>query len=249
MNPYYPKYTKKDCYQTRYYKNKGNYYQRRNGFQKNNNYWNYNNYKKVNYEDKYEEEYTYNKETNESSFSMSTHSNSRTNSYCENNNDNSEINKNNYNNNLNKGKQNNEIVPKIHLSENVIKSAYFVPKSYKDNKDIKDNKKNKENKEDKNITKTEDNINKIEKKDENIVILAINIKISKDKTLSFELRKYDDMFLVIGNFCKENKLNENIKKFLPRTIMKALNSIYGIMNLKLTKEEIAFINELRENYL
>ena len=247
MNPYYPNYTKKDSYQTRYYKNKWNYYQRRNRFQKNNNHWGYSNYKKINYEYKYEEEINYDKEANESSFSMSTHSNSRKNSYCENNNDNSEKNKKNNNNtNYDSNNHNNEIVPKINLSENVIKSAYFVPKNYKENKE---NKENKDNKDNKNITKNEDNTNKSKKKDENIVILAINIKISKDKFISFELRKYDDMFLIIQNFCEENKLNENIKKFLPRTIIKALNSIYGIMNLKLTNEEIAFINELRENYL
>ena len=61
-----------------------------------------------------------------------------------------------------------------------MKSAYFVPKSYKGNKSI--------------IKNQTDNQSS-QKKDENIVILEINIKISEDKTIFFQLRKYDDMFL------------------------------------------------------
>ena len=104
-----------------------------------------------------------------------------------------------------------------------------------------------------NLTKAENNKNeqkeKIIQKGENIVILAINIKCSPDKIISFELRKYDDMFLVTKKFCEENKLNEQIQRFLPLLIMRALNSIYGIMNLKLTNEEIVYLNELRNKYL
>jgi len=50
MNFYYPKYTKNDGYQTRYKRNKGNYYQRKNRYQNHNNYKQNNYYKKINYE-------------------------------------------------------------------------------------------------------------------------------------------------------------------------------------------------------
>ena len=50
MNFYYPKYTKNDGYQTRYNRNKGNYYQRKNRYQNHNNYKQNNYYKKINYE-------------------------------------------------------------------------------------------------------------------------------------------------------------------------------------------------------
>lgn len=49
MNFYYPKYTKNDGYQTRYNRNKGNYYQRKNRYQNHNNYKQNNYYKKINY--------------------------------------------------------------------------------------------------------------------------------------------------------------------------------------------------------
>ena len=235
MNFYYPKNNKNGTYQPRYNRSKGNYYQRKNRYQNYNNYKQNNYYKKINYENNiYEEEINNDKEINESSFSKSTHSNSRKNSFGENNNEVNEINKEIIH------EQKNNINQKIYISKDLIKNAFFVPKSYKENKNItkteNDNKKN-------------EKIDIKEKKDENIVILAINLKIAKDKTIFFELRKYDDMFSTIKQFCEENNLNEKIQKFLPLIIIKALNSIYGIMNLKLTSEEIVYMNELREKYL
>ena len=238
MNPYYQKYIKKDRYQSRYNKNKGNYYQRKNyRFQNNNNYyWNNKNYKRANYENIYEEEHNYEKETLENSFSKSTNSNSRKGSFCEICNESNEINKNNDIKDTN-NQQKNDIVQKLNLSKNVFKSAYFVPKSFKEKKNLNINKEIGDNKE------------KEKKKDENIVILAINIKISEEKCIFFELRKYDDMFELVKKVGKENGLEERIIQYLPSIIMKALNSIYGIMNLKLKSEEIEYLNNIREKYL
>jgi len=241
MNPYYQKYIKKDSYQTRNYKNKRNYYQRRNNrFQNNNNnnnyYWNNNNYKKVDYENTFEEEYNYEKESNENSFSKSTNSNSRRNSFCEINYESNEINKNNNDKDIN-NQQKSDIIQKLNLSENILKSAYFVPKNYKDNNNITKNK------------ETEVHNEEEKKKDENIVILAINIKISKDKTIFFQLRKYDDMFEEIKKVCEENEIDEQINRFLPLVIMKALNSIYCIMNLKLSNKGIELLNNIKEIFL
>ena len=244
MNSYYPKYNKKDSYQSRYYKSNGNYYQRKNNrFKKNNNNnnnnnycWYYKNYKRIDYENIFEEEYNYEKETNENSFSKSTNSNSRRNSFGENSCEINEMNKDNNDKDIN-NQQKSDIVQKLNLSENVFKTAYFVPKSFKENKNIKENKEN-ENKNE-----------KLEKKDENIAILSINIKISKDKIISFQLRKYDDIFEEIKNVCEENNIDEQINRYLPRVIMRALNTIYGIMNLKLSNDEIELLNDIQDNYL
>ena len=243
MNSYYPKYNKKDSYQTRYYKSNGNYYQRKNNrFKKNNNNnnnnycWYYKNYKRIDYENIFEEEYNYEKETNENSFSKSTNSNSRRNSFGENSCEINEMNKDNNDKDIN-NQQKSDIVQKLNLSENVFKTAYFVPKSFKENKNIKENKEN-ENKNE-----------KVEKKDENIAILSINIKISKDKIISFQLRKYDDIFEEIKNVCEENNIDEQINRYLPRVIMRALNTIYGIMNLKLSNDEIELLSNIKEKYL
>lgn len=240
MNKYYKKNQKKENYGYKQYNQKGNYYhQKIKRNQYNNNYFPYTKRKKNLYEyDTYEEEFsnddrdtTYSANapsTKDNSFSQSSNSNSRKHSYCENNNDSIENNK-----GLNFIIFDNESsriesnpLPKINLSENDLKTAYFKPKNYKETS----------------IQKEE---NKKIDKDENFVILEINIKLSKDKSIFFKLKKYDDMFLVAKNACKENEISEEYVNFFVYSIMKALNSIYGIYNLKLNEDEISLINKLK----
>ena len=217
MNKLYSKYTKKDNYNHRQYNHRNTFHYKRNAY--NNKYIPYYKRKKIAY-DVYEEEISYEKEatlstkapsTKDGSFSQSSNNNSRRQSYCENNLDNIDNNK-DYskivkdNNNLQQSKIEN--VPKINLSQNELKTAYFKPKNYEENS-----------------LNTNENNNI--KKDENIAILEINVKMSKDKTIFFKLRKYDDMFKVINEACKKNEISEEYTNFFSYTIIKALNSIYG----------------------
>lgn len=84
---------------------------------------------------------------------------------------------------------------------------------------------------------------------ENTDILEINVKVSEGKTLNFIIRRYDDMFRTIKVFCEINKLDpETYMRPLITHVIKALNSIYGIYNMKLKPEEIKFLKEIKENY-
>ena len=240
MNNNYPTiYTKKDSYKNRQYNNRKKYYHKRNQY--NNNYKPYYKSKKTSY-DIYEEEFSYEKETNlsikapstndGSSQSSNSNSSSRRQSFCDN------INNNNYNCENNKDSnfifiENNKFekpkidnIPKIDLSENELKTAYFKPKNYKEKEESITNK-------------------ETQNKNENITILEITVKISENKSVDFKLRKYDDMFQVIKETCKENEIDENYINFFAYTIIKALNSIYGIVNLKLKEDEIRFLYDLR----
>ena len=237
MNKYYSKYSKKDNYNNRQYNHRNTYHYKRNDY--NNNNVPYYKRKNNNY-DLYEEEISYEKEatlstkapsTKDGSFSQNSNQNSRRQSICENN-DITENNKESSifikdNNNLEQTKIGN--IPKINLSENELKTAYFKPKNYEQNSVSK--------KENNNI-----------QNDENIAILEINVKISKDKIILFKLRKYDDMFKVIHEACQENEISEEYTNFFAYTIIKALNSIYGIYNLKLKEEEIKYLSFLKEKY-
>lgn len=220
---------------------------------KNISYINYNNFYKE------EQEKSFEKETKESNKAPSTKDNSEdksleTNSrkqsfnnsnidnnieksssliFLENNNVNCNGNKNNNNdsnanNELNVQKKDDVI--KINLSNNEIESAFFRPKNYKEKK--------------------ENNYENYYKKNnfENTVILEINVKIHKNKILYFKLRRFDDMFLVIKDICVKNQLNEYFTNFLVYTIIKALNSIYGIYNIKLKEDEIKFLKDLKKKY-
>ena len=236
MNPYYQKYIKKDSYPTRYYKSRGNYYQIRNKRYQNNNFSNYQrnyqNYKKMNYENNYEKENNYDKETNDNSFSKSTNSNSRQDSFCENIIETKEVNSNKNNDEINNQPPKSDIIQKLNLSENILKTAYFVPKKYKENKNATEESKKKEN-----------------IKEEDKVILAINIKISKEKYVFFQLKKSDDISSMLKKFCGDNEIVPQLNKYLSLNITKVLNYINAIKNLKLKNEEIELLNHIRENYL
>ena len=87
-----------------------------------------------------------------------------------------------------------------------------------------------------------------EKEKENTDILEIHVKISKKETLVFKIRRYDDMFKTVKIFCEINKLDIKLIRPLIIYIIKALNSIFGIYNLKLKNDEIQFLKDIKNEF-
>ena len=87
-----------------------------------------------------------------------------------------------------------------------------------------------------------------EKEKENTDILEIHVKISKKETIVFKIRRYDDMFKTVKIFCEINKLDIKLIRPLIIYIIKALNSIYGIYNLKLKRDEIEFLKDIKKEF-
>jgi hypothetical protein len=228
MNKHYQKFKKNYYYKNKLYNNyKKGYYHKK---------YQYDNSYGAPYENIYEEEISYDKKTMESfndpketSFSQSSKSTSRKQSISDNNDNIScESNKETSfiiidNNTSNNSNQN---FTKINLSESELETAFYKPKNYKS-----------------------DSVKKAESKSmgENIVILDINVKISDNKSINFQLRKFDDMVQLVKDTCKKNELGEDYANFFIYKIIKALNSIYGIYNLPLKKEEIEFLKNLKDN--
>ena len=99
------------------------------------------------------------------------------------------------------------------------------------------------------ILKTQiSNNNLFEKDKENTDILEINVKISEGHTLTFKIRRFDDMFKTVKIFCEINKLDIKLMRPFIIYIIKALNSIYGIYNLPLKNDEILFLKDIKNNY-
>ena len=99
------------------------------------------------------------------------------------------------------------------------------------------------------ILKTQINNNNLFEKDkENTDILEINVKITDTETLTFKIRRYDDMFKTVKMFCEINKLDIKLIRPFIIYIIRALNSIYGIYNLKLKNEEIQFLKDIKNNF-
>ena len=228
MNRHYQKFKKNYYYKNKQYNNyKKGYYHKK---------YQYDNSNGAQYDNIYEEEISYDKKTMESysdpketSFSQSSKSTSRRQSISD------------YNDNIscesNKetpliiiddttANNTNQNFTKINLSESELEKAFFKPKNYKS-----------------------DSEKKAESKSmgENIVILDINVKISDNKSINFQLKKFDDMVQLVKDTCKKNELGEDYANFFVYTIIKALNSIYGIYNLPLKKEEIEFLQNLKDN--
>lgn len=87
-----------------------------------------------------------------------------------------------------------------------------------------------------------------ETKKENTCILEINLKFDKDKNYSFKLKRFDDLFETVQIFCQINELNSKLYLPIVINIIKALNSIYGIYNVKLTQKEINELHHLKNCY-
>jgi hypothetical protein len=102
------------------------------------------------------------------------------------------------------------------------------------------------NEEDSNLNSKKNSIN--DPKKENTCILEINLKFSNNKIYNFKLNRFDDLFETVQIFCQINRLNSNLYIPIIINIMKALNSIYGIYNLKLNEKEINEIQFLKYFY-
>ncbi len=231
MNKHYSKY-KSANYDNRQYKPKENYQNRRKQYNKNY-YYPMNNRRKRKLYEIYEEDISYNKENTISANTPSTKDNSL--SQSSNNSDSikqTHTEQNYETNDKFELLSVEDTTPKINLSESELKTAYYKPKKYSSNTSLN--------------TSLEKYINNITDKNENTVILEINIKLSKDKSFNFKLRKYDDMFQVTKEACINNEISEEYINFFVLKIIKALNSIYGIYNLSLKEHEIKFLNDLKE---
>ena len=57
------------------------------------------------------------------------------------------------------------------------------------------------------------------------------------------------MFSVVNDIIEKNEIRKELKMYLIKKVIRALNSIYGMMNLELKKEDIEFLKIIKDNYL
>ena len=99
-----------------------------------------------------------------------------------------------------------------------------------------------------NINNDTMNNNILDPKKENTCILEINLKFGKDKIYCFKLKRFDDLFETVQIFCQIYDLNSNLYLPIINNIIKALNCIYGIYNIKLSQKEINELMFLKHLY-
>ena len=81
---------------------------------------------------------------------------------------------------------------------------------------------------------------------ENTPILQVNVKLPDNRTVIFQLRRYDDLFFTIKLFCEINSIEE---KFIKPIIIKSLctiNTIYQIYNSPVSLEDISVLKKVKK---
>ena len=73
----------------------------------------------------------------------------------------------------------------------------------------------------------------------------MNVKLSKDRTAIFKLKRFDDLFLTIKLFCEINSVDEKLIKPLIIKSLTTLNTIYQVMNSKLDENQIGVLKNIK----
>ena len=73
---------------------------------------------------------------------------------------------------------------------------------------------------------------------ENTEILRVNVKISKNKSAIFKLRRFDDLFLTVKLFCEINSIDEKLMKPIIIKSLCALNNIYQVFNTQIDENNL-----------
>ena len=79
---------------------------------------------------------------------------------------------------------------------------------------------------------------------ENTEILNVNVKISKDKSAIFKLRRFDDLFLTVKLFCEINCIDEKLMKPIIIKSLCALNSIYQVFNTQIDDNNLKRLQKM-----
>ena len=80
---------------------------------------------------------------------------------------------------------------------------------------------------------------------ENTEILKIQVKISKNETATFKIKRFDDLFLTVSLFCEIYSIDEKLMKPIIMKALSSLNTIYQIYNSNISKENIDTLKKIK----
>lgn len=79
---------------------------------------------------------------------------------------------------------------------------------------------------------------------ENTVILTLKIKVAKNDYRTFNLKKYDDLFISLKKFFDLNQIKQELVKPIITKIFSALNKIFWLLNNKIGIYDQEYLNSL-----
>ena len=80
--------------------------------------------------------------------------------------------------------------------------------------------------------------------DENTIILTVKIKVAKNDYRTFNLKKYDDLFVSLEKFVDLNKIRQELVKPLVTKIFNTLNKIFWLLNNKIGIYDRQYLHSL-----
>ena len=79
---------------------------------------------------------------------------------------------------------------------------------------------------------------------ENTIILTLKIKVAKNDYRTFNLKKYDDLFVSLEKFVDLNKIRQELVKPLVTKIFNTLNKIFWLLNNKIGIYDQKYLHSL-----
>ena len=172
------------------------------------------------------------------------------------------------NNNYLKNKNNNGNSNKIEISNfnsnNSVKSGSASDKNSSNNGDStkSSSNNNSNNSEIKNDKKSINDNGTLKKKhfnkfnspkenctNENTVILTLKIKVAPNDFRTFNLKKYDDLFISLEKFFDLNKIKQDLVKPIVTKIFAALNKIFWLLNNKIGNYDKEYLESLHKLWI
>ena len=81
---------------------------------------------------------------------------------------------------------------------------------------------------------------------ENTVILTLKIKVAPNDFRTFNLKKYDDLFISLEKFFDLNKIKQDLVKPIVTKIFAALNKIFWLLNNKIGIYDLEYLSSLHK---
>ena len=84
---------------------------------------------------------------------------------------------------------------------------------------------------------------------ENTVILTLKIKVAPNDFRTFNLKKYDDLFISLEKFFDLNKIKQDLVKPIVTKIFAALNKIFWLLNNKIGNYDKEYLESLHKLWI
>lgn len=82
----------------------------------------------------------------------------------------------------------------------------------------------------------------------NICVFKVKIKVNEQKTICFQIKKYDNVFITFRNFCMYNNIPPYFYKPILIQIFLAMNRTFELFNSDVNRSNAIYISDIKNQY-